>query len=168
MERVPRFLRPATPSLDQEIVAQIFLKVRELYKKEGGRFPDPILNLTWPYYRSATSRARRNCQGDQRQGAGGPYRPQDEADVSRPASRFPASAGCAMTEQRPAATGSTPGLGRKKGRNRAPRHRGSIRARNLSELGMVVAGEPPCAVQPGLVRRLGKALGSRAQAGLVE
>ena len=35
--------------LDQDIVAQIFLKVRELYQKEGGKFPDPILNLTWPY-----------------------------------------------------------------------------------------------------------------------
>ena len=30
-------------------MAQIFLRVRELYKKEGGKFPDPILNLTWSY-----------------------------------------------------------------------------------------------------------------------
>jgi formate dehydrogenase major subunit len=35
--------------LDHGIVAQIFLKVRELYQKEGGKFPDPILNLTWGY-----------------------------------------------------------------------------------------------------------------------
>jgi formate dehydrogenase major subunit len=35
--------------LDQGIVAQIFLKVRDLYKKDGGKFPDPILNLTWNY-----------------------------------------------------------------------------------------------------------------------
>jgi formate dehydrogenase major subunit len=35
--------------LDQAIVAQIFLKVRDLYKKEGGKFPDPILKLTWNY-----------------------------------------------------------------------------------------------------------------------
>ncbi len=35
--------------LDQDIVAQIFLKVRELYQKEGGKFPDPILKLTWAY-----------------------------------------------------------------------------------------------------------------------
>jgi formate dehydrogenase major subunit len=35
--------------LDQGIVAQIFLKVRDLYKKESGKFPDPILNLTWNY-----------------------------------------------------------------------------------------------------------------------
>ncbi len=35
--------------LDQGIVSQIFLKVRDLYKKDGGKFPDPILNLTWNY-----------------------------------------------------------------------------------------------------------------------
>ncbi len=34
---------------DQGIVAQIFLKTRELYQKEGGKFPDPILKLTWAY-----------------------------------------------------------------------------------------------------------------------
>jgi formate dehydrogenase-N alpha subunit len=34
---------------DQEIMAGIFLGVRELYRKEGGAFPDPILNLTWNY-----------------------------------------------------------------------------------------------------------------------
>ncbi len=35
--------------LDQAIVAQIFLKVRELYQKDGGKFPDPILKTTWNY-----------------------------------------------------------------------------------------------------------------------
>jgi formate dehydrogenase major subunit len=40
---------PGQARLDQDIVAQIFLKVRDLYKKEGGKFSDPILNLTWPY-----------------------------------------------------------------------------------------------------------------------
>jgi len=40
---------PGDCRLDQAIVAEIFLKVRELYRKEGGKFPDPILNLTWNY-----------------------------------------------------------------------------------------------------------------------
>jgi len=40
---------PGDARLDQDIIAQIFLRVRDLYKKEGGKFPDPILNLTWPY-----------------------------------------------------------------------------------------------------------------------
>ncbi len=35
--------------LDQAIVAQIFLKVREMYQKDGGKFPDPILKATWNY-----------------------------------------------------------------------------------------------------------------------
>ena len=36
---------PGEAKLDQEILARIFLKVRDLYRKEGGQFPDPILNL---------------------------------------------------------------------------------------------------------------------------
>ena len=40
---------PGDCRLDQAIVAQIFLKIRELYKKEGGKFPDPIMNVTWNY-----------------------------------------------------------------------------------------------------------------------
>jgi formate dehydrogenase major subunit len=40
---------PGQAKVDQEILARIFLKVRELYQKEGGKFPDPILQLTWGY-----------------------------------------------------------------------------------------------------------------------
>jgi formate dehydrogenase major subunit len=38
---------PGQAKGDQEIVAGMFLRVREMYRKEGGAFPDPILNLTW-------------------------------------------------------------------------------------------------------------------------
>jgi formate dehydrogenase major subunit len=40
---------PGDARLDQDILAQIFLKVRDLYKNEGGKFPDPIVNARWPY-----------------------------------------------------------------------------------------------------------------------
>jgi formate dehydrogenase major subunit len=40
---------PGNARLDQDIVAEIFLRVRDLYKKEGGKFPDPVLNLSWAY-----------------------------------------------------------------------------------------------------------------------
>jgi formate dehydrogenase major subunit len=40
---------PGAAKVDQEILARIFLKVRDLYKAEGGKFSDPILNLSWPY-----------------------------------------------------------------------------------------------------------------------
>src|SRR5579864_8390283 len=44
---------PGLARLDQDIIAQIFLRVRDLYKKEGGKFPDPILNLSWAYVDAA-------------------------------------------------------------------------------------------------------------------
>lgn len=34
---------------DVEIVAGIWTRIRALYQKEGGAFPDPILKLTWNY-----------------------------------------------------------------------------------------------------------------------
>ena len=40
---------PGAAKVDQEVLARIFLKVRELYQKEGGKFPDPIINLSWAY-----------------------------------------------------------------------------------------------------------------------
>ena len=40
---------PGQAKVDQEILARIFLKVRDLYKAEGGKFSDPILNLSWAY-----------------------------------------------------------------------------------------------------------------------
>ncbi len=40
---------PGDCRLDQDILAQIFLKIRELYKKEGGKFPDPIVHASWSY-----------------------------------------------------------------------------------------------------------------------
>src|SRR5205807_9589170 len=40
---------PGDAKLDHEILARIFLKVKELYLKEGGKFPDPIRDLSWAY-----------------------------------------------------------------------------------------------------------------------
>src|SRR5438132_1373127 len=40
---------PGEARLDQDILAQIYLKVQDLYRKDGGAFPDPILNVRWPY-----------------------------------------------------------------------------------------------------------------------
>ena len=44
---------PGDARLDQDILAQIFLRVRDLYKQEGGKFPDPILNARWTYTQPA-------------------------------------------------------------------------------------------------------------------
>ena len=40
---------PGQARLDQDILAQIFLRVRALYQKDGGKFPDPVLHATWAY-----------------------------------------------------------------------------------------------------------------------
>lgn len=34
---------------DAEIMNELYFKVRQLYKKEGGAYPDPIVNLSWDY-----------------------------------------------------------------------------------------------------------------------
>ncbi len=34
---------------DPEIIADLFTRLRTAYQKEGGAFPDPIVNLTWNY-----------------------------------------------------------------------------------------------------------------------
>ncbi len=40
---------PGEAKHDTWIMAQIFLRMRDLYLKEGGVFPDPIVNLVWNY-----------------------------------------------------------------------------------------------------------------------
>jgi formate dehydrogenase major subunit len=40
---------PGDAKTDQDIIAGIFLKIRDMYKKDGGAFPDPVLNLTWKH-----------------------------------------------------------------------------------------------------------------------
>jgi len=40
---------PGAAQSDIWIMAGLFHRIREMYRKEGGAFPDPILNLTWNY-----------------------------------------------------------------------------------------------------------------------
>src|ERR1700710_2595426 len=40
---------PGEAKHDTWIMAQIYLRLKALYQKEGGPVPDPILNLTWNY-----------------------------------------------------------------------------------------------------------------------
>ena len=57
---------PGQARLDQEILATIFLKVRELYQKEGGKYPDPILNASFAYttpYSPSLSEVARELNG---------------------------------------------------------------------------------------------------------
>ena len=40
---------PGKAKADQEILSRILLAVRELYKKDGGAFPEQVLNVAWGY-----------------------------------------------------------------------------------------------------------------------
>ncbi|TWG67396.1 formate dehydrogenase major subunit [Aminobacter sp. J44] len=40
---------PGDAKADTWIMAQLHLRLKKMYQEEGGKFPDPILNLTWPY-----------------------------------------------------------------------------------------------------------------------
>lgn len=40
---------PGEAKGDPEIIAEIFTRLKAAYAKDGGAFPDPIVNLTWPY-----------------------------------------------------------------------------------------------------------------------
>ena len=42
---------PGKARSDIEIMSALFLRMKGAYQKDGGKFPDPILNLTWPYAR---------------------------------------------------------------------------------------------------------------------
>ncbi len=40
---------PGESKPDSEIMARLFVKLRDMYAKDGGAFPDPIKGLSWPY-----------------------------------------------------------------------------------------------------------------------
>lgn len=40
---------PGESMNDCDIMASLYIKLKEMYAKDGGAFPDPILNLSWPY-----------------------------------------------------------------------------------------------------------------------
>ena len=71
---------PGQARLDQDILATIFLKVRELYKKDGGKFPDPVLNASFAYtnpYSPSLSEVAKEING---KALADITRPQDECD----------------------------------------------------------------------------------------
>ncbi len=49
---------PGEAISDIEIMSALFLRLRELYRKDGGAFPDPIVNLHWPYLIPASPSAQ--------------------------------------------------------------------------------------------------------------
>jgi formate dehydrogenase major subunit len=40
---------PGEARTDLQIMGELFIRLRSLYQSEGGAYPDPIVNLSWPY-----------------------------------------------------------------------------------------------------------------------
>ncbi len=40
---------PGEAKIDREIIGSLFMKLREMYAKDGGKFPDAIAKVTWNY-----------------------------------------------------------------------------------------------------------------------
>lgn len=41
---------PGETRSDLEIMGGLFTRIRAMYQKDGGKFPDPIVKLNWPYF----------------------------------------------------------------------------------------------------------------------
>ncbi len=152
---------PGMAKLDQEILAHIFLKVRELYKKEGGKFPDPILNACVDRTRIPTTRRSRRSRRRSTARRSPTSRDPKTNQTIKAGQQLPGFAwlrddGTTLSAQ----LALLRIVDRSGCHDAAPRHRRSVRPGHLSQLGVVVAGEPPRAVQPRLVRPRRQALGS--------
>ena len=67
-------MRPGEARSDLEIMAGMFTRMRTMYARHGGAFPDPILNLTWKYAQVREPEPRRAREGILRQCTEGPCR----------------------------------------------------------------------------------------------
>ncbi len=159
---------PGEAKPDQEIVARIFLKVRELYEQEGGavRGSDPEAELV--VHEPVEPVARRGLQGAERVGRAGGSRSVRERGGARgrAALAIPRHAG-----RRHDAFGQL-ALHRHVHERRQP-HAAPIvcrseRARTLSGMDVQLAGEPAHPVQPLLRRCAGAAVGSDAHRDCLE
>jgi formate dehydrogenase-N alpha subunit len=53
---------PGQAMPDQEIIARIFLRIRELYERDGGTYPEPIRSLNWWYTNPANPSLDEICR----------------------------------------------------------------------------------------------------------
>ena len=156
---------PAEAKGDAEIVAGIFLKLKEMYKKDGGAFPDPILNLTWKHRQPDCAFCRRTGEGIFRQGIGRCDRSQGQEQSAgqgrRATERLRGIARRRFHLVRLLAVrGQLVGEGQPDG---AARQLRSVRPGADAELGLRVAGEPAHPVQPRILRSHRQTLRSETQ-----
>ena len=161
---------PGQIKTDQEILARIFLAVRELYRKEGGPLPEAVLNVDWATpirLRPTSSEVLKELNG---KALADIHDPKDKTKIIKTAGQQLDGFGQLQDD------GSTmcgnwlmSGVlhgGRK--HDAAAQQRRPDGPRHVPQLDLLVAGEPARHVQPGLRRRRGQAVGSDAGGHQVE
>ena len=157
---------PGEAKYDIWIMAQLYLRLKALYQKEGGSVPEPILNLHWRYKDPDEPDAGGARQGAQRlrgrRHAGSDR--SDQAGARRRASRSPSFA--ALRDDGSTACGCWiySGCFNEAGNNMARRDNTDPDDTGAFQMGVLVAGQPAHPLQPRLGRSAGQAVGSQAQA----
>ena len=72
---------PGEAMSDVDIIANIFTRVRALYRKEGGAFPAPVLGLTWAYRQANQPSPEELLMEISGKALGNVYDPKDKAKV---------------------------------------------------------------------------------------
>ena len=167
---------PGEAKGDPEIIAELFTRLRAAYVKDGGAFPDPIVNLTWPYKIPNSPSADELAMEYNGKALDDVLAPPDPKDPKRPAQ----GAG----EGRRSGGRLRPAARRRQHRLRLLDLRRQLDAgrqpdgparqlrplghRPDAGLGLGLAGQPPHPLQRGQQRAQRQALGRQAQAGAVE
>ena len=166
---------------DADILNELHFRVKALYLKEGGKFADPIVNLTWDYGEKDASGKVKHLDVQKIAGEINGYYTEDVYDKTATPPKLVGKKGDLVTNFVSLRDDGTTSSGnwlycgsmaQKDGKvvepDGAPRQGGSDRPRPLSELGVGVAGQPPGHLQPRLGRPERKPLGSEACGAQVE
>ena len=155
---------PGQIKTDQEILARIFLAVRDLYRKEGGPAAEAVLNVDWSYTNPVApdlSEVLKELNGKALEDI---HDPKDKTKIIKTAGQqldgFAPAPGRRLDDVRQLAHVGLLHGGRK--HDPAAQQRRPAGPRNVPPVDLLLAGEPARHVQPGLRRRRGQALGSDA------
>ena len=149
-------------------MAQLHLRLKALYEKEGGAFPDPILNLHWPYKDPddpTPEELAKEINGYGARGRPRSDRPDQGRSLREGQAGRRASPRCATTARPRAAAGSTPAASTRAATT-WPAATTAIPTTpaSISNWAFVLAGQPPHPLQPRLGRPRRASRGIRAQA----
>jgi hypothetical protein len=155
---------PGESKGDSEIMAALFLKLKEMYAKDGGKFPDAILNLAWPYRQPAKPAPEELLMEISGKALADVTDPKDATKVLVKAGEqvpgFIHAARRRLHRLRQLDLRRFLVAGRQS--HRAARRLRSVRPRPDAQLGFRLAGQPAHPLQPRLGRPRGQAVGSEA------